>query len=106
MSDVEVVQGNNKPDLLATLTDSITGAPIDLTTATSVVFQMRKPDDRRFTVNAAATVVDAATGKVRYSWSANDLANPGDYQCQWAITWNDATKQTTDPVNTITVRRT
>lgn len=105
MSDVELVQGNTKPDLIGALTDTLTGLPIDLTNASNVYLQMRKPDDRRFTVNGAATVTDADSGKVRYSWGANDLANPGEYQCQWKILWDDATIQTTDPVNTVTVRR-
>jgi hypothetical protein len=41
---------------------------------------------------------------VRYDWADGDLARPGEYICQWEVTWNDGTTQTTDPPNTITVR--
>ena len=105
MSDLTVVQGDNMPNVIGTITDADTGDPIDLSTASAVVFQMRKPNDRRFTVNAAATVTDGPNGRVRYSWGANDLSNIGDFQAQWRVTYADATKQTTQPPNTITVRR-
>lgn len=100
------VQGNTKPDITATLhaEDDIT-AVVDLTDCT-VKFQMRKRDDRRFTVNADATVVgDPTKGNVSYSWAANDLAVPGDYDCQWEITYIDTTVQTTAHPNVVTVRR-
>jgi hypothetical protein len=104
MADLVVTQGDNKPDVLGLLTDTATGDPIDLTDC-DVAFRMRKADDRRWTVNAAAVVTDAANGRVRYSWGANDLANDGDYEAYWRITFEDTTTQSTEPPNTIEVRR-
>lgn len=98
------VQGDTRPNLLGTLTFPATGDPVDLTGA-SVAFQMRKGDDRRYTVNALATITDAANGKVRYDWGANDLSVHGEYQVQFEITFADATIQTTDPVVPLIVRR-
>lgn len=99
------VQGDTGPDIAAVL--HVKGEPtnfIDLTGAT-VKFQMRKPDDRVYTVDAAATVVDAAAGDVLYQWGPNDLGTPGIYQVQWEITFPSGRKQTNATANLIEVRR-
>ena len=102
MADVEFVRGDNGPSLNGTLTDQ-TGAPVDLTSA-SVLFQMRLTDDRRFTVNSTAVIVNATAGTVRYDWAAGQLDIAGDYEAQWQVTFPGGSVQTTDPANTITVR--
>jgi len=110
MSEVTFVQGDTGPPIKATLkqkNDAGALVPVDLTAigVDMVKFQMRRPDDKRYTVNAAATVVEAATGKVKYEWAANDLDVPGDYQSQWELTYLDGKVQTTEPPNTVTIRR-
>lgn len=97
------VQGDTAPAITAPLTHDSDGSAVNLTGCT-VRFQMRKGNDRRFTVNEVATLVDAPTGQVEYVWGPNDLAVPGDYQVQWEVTYVDARVQTTD-TSTITVRR-
>ncbi len=90
------IQGDTAPDLTATIhkADDDT-KPADLTAAT-VSFRMRKPDDRRYTVNQPAAIVgDPLAGKVSYTWSANDLAVPGTYEVTWHITFPDGKEQTT-----------
>lgn len=104
-TSITMVQGDTKPDLIATLKDSVSGDPIDLSAVDGVKFQMRETTDRRYTVNATADVTDGPNGVVTYSWAADDLSRPGTYQAQFEITFSDQTVQTTDPVNTITVRR-
>jgi len=106
MASVVFVQGNTGPDITATihLSDPETSA-VDLATVVTVKFQMRKSDDRRFTVNAAADVVNAGQGAVKYSWQTNDLSVPGDYECQWELTFLDGKVITTAHPNDITVRR-
>lgn len=105
MADASFVQGDNRPDLTATLFNTLTGDPQDLTDCT-VNFQMRKADDKRYTVNAAVDIDnDPTTGKVVYSWGANDLSVAGDYIAQFEITFNDLRVQTTNPSNTVTIRR-
>jgi 5-hydroxyisourate hydrolase-like protein (transthyretin family) len=101
----EFVQGDTKPDLTATLKDSTSGDPIDLSNVASIRFQMREANDRRYTVNAAAVITDTAAGRVTYSWAEGDLSRPGTYQAQFEIHYTDLTVQTTDPTNEITVRR-
>lgn len=105
MADANFVQGDSRPDLTATLFNTVTGNPQDLTDCT-VAFQMRKADDKRYTVNASADIdADPTTGKVVYSWGANDLAVPGDYIAQFQIRFSDLREQTTNPANAISVRR-
>jgi hypothetical protein len=100
------VQGDTGPDIEATIhLEDPSTTPVDLTHTDGVKFQMRKPDDRRFTVNAVATVLDAEAGTVKYSWGANDLSVPGDYECQWEVTFEDGKVITTAFPVTITVRR-
>lgn len=105
MSEKTFTQGDTAPPITATIKNSEDNAAQDLTNVTEIRFQMRKPDDRRFTVDEVATITDAMTGRVRYSWGVHDLDVPGDYQSQWELHWNDGKIQTTDPPNTITVRR-
>jgi len=105
---MEWVTGDTKPDIAARLPlldteGEETGGYADLTDAT-VKFQMRRPDDKRFTVNAVATVTDAPNGYVSYTWAANDLSIPGAYQVQWEVTWIDSSRQTS-AIEEITVRR-
>lgn len=105
MSELTFVQGDTAPDITAVLHDvDDVDAPLDLTGAT-VKFQMRKPDDKRFTIDAAADVLDELAGEVGYTWSTNDLAVPGDYETQWEVTFADLRKQTNPTPNLITVRR-
>ncbi len=99
------VQGNTGPDISAVLhEEDDTDSPINLTGAT-VKFQMRKPDDQLFTVDAAATVGTPAAGEVSYSWAATDLSVPGEYDVQWEITFSDGKIQTTAVPNRVLVRR-
>lgn len=105
---MEWVTGDTKPDITARLPlldadGEETGSYADLTNAT-VYFQMRRPDDKRFTVNGLASVVDAVNGTVSYAWGPNDLSIPGSYYVQWEVTWPDTSKQTSK-VAEITVRR-
>lgn len=100
------VQGDTSPDINAALHAEGGSTPVNLTGVTEVRFQMRKPDDRRFTVDNIASVVGSPTlGTVRYSWGPNDLAIPGEYDVQWRVTYADARKQTTATPQRITVRR-
>jgi hypothetical protein len=101
---ITLVQGDNAPVLRGTITNDETGQPLNLTNCT-VYFQMRKKDDSRYTINAAATVTNASTGSVSYSLAANDLNTPGEYQSQFEVHYQDATIQTTHNLSTIYVRR-
>jgi hypothetical protein len=105
MADAVFTQGDTSPDMTAHLTNE-DGSVTDLTLVSYVRFQMRKADDRRFTVDSLASIDGLPTaGDVRYQWGPNDLAVPGDYQCQWQLFFTNGRIQTTTPPNTITVNR-
>jgi hypothetical protein len=100
------VQGDTAPDITAVIHDEDDPTEIvDLSTVTGVRFQMRRQDDHRYTVNASAYVLDGPSGRVSYSWGANDLAVPGTYLVQWEITYSGGRTQTTSQPATVTVRR-
>lgn len=106
---LKFVTGNTQPFLNGTITglNETTNEyePINLGGCT-VRMQMRKDDDRRFTVNQeVTTVVNAAAGQVQYEWGPNDLNTPGIYLVQFEVTYPDATVQTTAEPPTIEVRR-
>jgi hypothetical protein len=107
MSTIEAtfVQGDTAPDIVAQIHDELTPSiPLDLTNCT-VRFQMRKPDDKRFQVNAMATVTNASQGLVSYSWGPKDLGIDGEYDAQWQVTYPDLKVQTVAVANRILVRR-
>lgn len=100
MSDLTFVQSDDAPSVFGTL--AINGVVLNLAGAT-VRFQMRLATDRRFSVDAAATVVTPSAGAVRYDWAVGDLAVAGDYIARWRVTFADGTVQHTEPENTITI---
>lgn len=99
------VQGDTAPSIVSTIHARGNAASVVDLTGCSVRFQMRKADDRRFTVNGVADIVDAEAGSVQYDWGPNDLAVPGEYQIQWLVIYPDAREQTTADPETVTVRR-
>jgi hypothetical protein len=100
------VQGNTAPEIVAQLHDEkVATKVLDLTTATSVRFQMRRPDDRLFTVDEVAEITNRQQGLVSYSWAANDLDIEGEFDTQWEVHWGDGKVQTVAKPNRIFVRR-
>lgn len=88
MSDDFVLKsGDNLPELDAVLLDSH-GEPVDLTGATAT-FTWRPITGTSLdnqTVNA--TVVSAADGTVKVSWTAQDLEQPGVFWGEFKVTFS------------------
>jgi hypothetical protein len=79
-------KGDRLPDLTATL-QTVDGEPVNLGTAT-VLFRMRLASATSgYKVSAAATVLDAAEGRVSYSWQAADTDTAGIYYGEFVCTF-------------------
>jgi len=87
-----IKQNDTGPAMLATLQDA-SGNAINLVGA-SVRFHMRSVMGGNPVVDAAATVVNAAAGTVRYSWIAADTNTVGSYQAEFQVTYADASVET------------
>lgn len=92
MADWTLKAHDRLPSIQATLTSG--GVAVDLTTATSVKFIMTATSGGTPKVNAAAVVVTAASGIVRYDWVSADVDTPGTYNAEWQVTWPGPKQQT------------
>lgn len=85
-------QFDRLPSIQTTL--STAGAPVDLTTATSVTFIMKPITGGAIKVNAAATIVSLTGGIVRYDWLATDTNTAGIFNAEWQVNWPSSKEQT------------
>ena len=87
-----IKQNDTSPSIEATLTD-INGTAINIADA-SVRFHMKNLTNNSVVVDAAANIVTAASGIVRYDWQAADTAKAGIYSCEFEVTYSDASIET------------
>ena len=78
--------GDTRPELAITITDEATGSAFNLTGATAT-FTMKPEKGGTVKVNAAAaTIYDAANGKVKYTWQTADVDTAGRFIAEFEIT--------------------
>jgi hypothetical protein len=85
VADFTIKAHDRLPAISATLVDA-DQAPFPIPDGATVLFVMANATSRIVKVNAAAVVVDANVGKVRYQWAIGDTATPGDYVAEWQVT--------------------
>ena len=87
-----IKQNDTGPAMLATLQDA-NGTAVNLTGA-NVRFHMQSINGGSPVVDAAATIVTAASGLVRYNWLAADTGTVGTYQAEFEVTYADTSIET------------
>lgn len=119
---IKLVQGDTKPALIVSLTDESTGAPIDVSGATTRL-KFRAAGGTTILSTLTATklggrvltdgTVDATPpydipgkgGRVQFNWTPGSLdVDPGDYEGEIEITYDDSTVQTVYDVLKFKVR--
>lgn len=90
MADFTIKQNDTRPVLVATLTNG-DGAAINLTGATCR-FHLRVGSI--VLVDAAAEVIDAAAGQVRYVWQEGDTGTVGFCDAEIEVTYADGGVET------------
>ena len=92
MADViRVVKGDEKPDIVLTLTDEATGGAINLSAAsTSVSIKFRKQNSTTvLSTISTVKVGTGATGQVQFDFTGNVLdVDAGMYEGEVIITFN------------------
>lgn len=92
MATFVIKQNDTSPSIEATLTD-INGSAVNIASS-SVRFHMKNMSNNTLTVDQAATIVNAASGIVRYAWQAEDTQKPGLYNCEFEVTYSDNSIET------------
>lgn len=78
------------------LIDPLTGLGVDLNSA-SVKYIMTETDKETGKINAAATIVDADQGIVKYDWQTADVATAGEFPSEFQATLGSGKKVTYPP---------
>lgn len=93
MADFETARGMLMPPLEVQLSD-VNGAPVDLTTASAVLFRMASSESFGVVASGSMEVLVPTTdGKVRYNWQTADVAAVGYFYGQVIVTWQSGKTQ-------------
>lgn len=93
---IKLVQGDTKPSLVVTLTDQSTNTPLNLT-GTAPVLKFREAGTPDLIRTVPGVVVDPINGVCVFHWSMVPGildGNPGNYEGEVEIVYDDATNQT------------
>ena len=93
---IKLVQGDTKPSLVTTLTDSTTGGAINVSGAT-VRLKFRESGAAVVRSTIVGTVTDGVNGVVVFDWGDDPEAlngEPGEYEGEIEITFDDGSIQT------------
>lgn len=103
---IKLVQGDNLPYITLTLTDSVTGQPLDLSSASTVVrvYFRAAGSSTVLATLVCQKVAGGSSGKVRFNFPDNTLAvAPGPYEGEVEIDF-DGEQQTIYEVLKFNVR--
>lgn len=93
-----IKQNDRRPLFVVVLKDNIgeqDEATVNLTTATSAVFNMRTQAGTALQINrGSAAITNAAGGEVTYSWGTADTNTVGTFDAELEVTWSDGKAET------------
>jgi hypothetical protein len=69
-------------------------AAVNLTTASSAVFNMRSLAGSVYISRGSAAITSASTGVVTYNWGTADARTVGSYEAEIEIVWANGTIET------------
>lgn len=94
MTVTYLVQNDDKPDLIFTVTDSA-GSAVNLTSS-SVDFHFRELGSSALknTGHTTCTITDAANGICKYEWATGDLDTIGIFEGELQVTYPTTKVQT------------
>ena len=104
MADFSIKQNDLLPVLEAVLQD-VSGNPVDLNAASSIVFHLREEKGSTLKITDGIVVTDAnpTTGKVTYAWVGTDTNTVGLFLGEFEVTWAGAKKQTFPSIGYISI---
>jgi len=88
----KIKQNDTRPRVVAALKQD--GVAVNLTGATVKFLAKSIPPATTATINVSAILTDAANGVVTATLSALNTAVPGDYNCEFEVTYSDGGIQT------------
>lgn len=105
MATIKLVRKDTAPQLKLTLTDTITGAAINLTGAT-VTLHFRAAESTSLLFSRQANILSPATNGVAVvAWQSTDLDRAaGDYEGEVEVVMADGTRETMFDVLQFTLR--
>lgn len=93
-----IKQNDRRPLFVVALKDNLgeqDEAAVDLTTATSAVFNMRADGGGAVKVNRGSMAITTpASGVCTYSWGTADTNTVGTFEAEAEITWSDGKVET------------
>jgi hypothetical protein len=92
---VRLVRNDTAPQLRFTITDTVTGNPVDLTSAT-VTLHLREVNTTTILLSRQATIIAPATNGIAViAWQPGDLDHPeGEYEGEVEIVLASGTRET------------
>lgn len=91
---IKLVRGDTRPQIKMTLTNEITGAPIDITGA-DLLFRFRETGTTEVLDIINGVVTDGENGEVVFLWNEDSLnVDPGEYEGEVEITFPSGEIQT------------
>lgn len=91
---IKLVQGDTLPQVLVTLTDDVTGLPVNVTGA-SALMRFRALGGTTLIDTLVGVVLNGPNGELVFTWGPTTLnVEAGDYEGEVEVTFSNGARQT------------